>query len=238
MPFALATVLAAAMALPAAAQPRQVHPGGTHVGGPAPRQPAPHPIAPRPIAAHPDRAAPRVVHGGPVRGPLRLDQRYHHDHYYPGPGFGVTVLPAGTLGLAWRDGNWFFHGGVWFRPMGSRYVVAVPPPGIVTPYLPPAFVSLWIGGVPYYYANGVYYSAVPEGYAVVAPPPGAEAAQPLPMPPTFILYPRNGQSGAQMEADRIACNDWAASQPGAGADASVFQRGFEACMDARGYTVR
>ncbi len=120
--------------------------------------------------------------------------------------------------------------------------MVVPPIGIAVPLLPPAYVTLWIGGAPYYYANGVYYATAPGGYAVVAPPPGADTVQPAPaaapVPPDPIIYPRNGQSAQQTEADRQACNRWAATQPGAVADAQVFQRAVAACMDGRGYTLR
>ena len=196
----------------------------------------PHGNQPRPgVRAAPP---PRLHAQGVVSGPLRLDQRYRHDHYYPAAGFTVATLPVGSVSVGGRDGSWFFHAGVWFRPSGARFVVAAPPLGIAVPYLPPDFVTLWIGGVPYYYANGIYYAAAPDGYVVAAPPPGAELAQGVLMPPTFIIYPRNGQSSAQAEADRAACNEWAASQAGAATDASVFQLAFEACMDGRGYTVR
>ncbi|WP_427914928.1 DUF6515 family protein [Ramlibacter sp. MMS24-I3-19] len=201
----------------------------------APAHAAPHDAQPR---THPQAPPPRLHAPGVVRGPLHLDQRYRHDLYYPAPGFTVATLPVGSVSIGWRDGNWFFHGGVWFRPVGARYVVAAPPSGIGVPFLPPAVVSLWIGGVPYYYANGVYYATAPEGYVVVPPPPGAEAAQGVLMPPTFIVYPRNGQSAAQADADRAACNQWAGAQMGAVADQDVFQRAFEACMDGRGYSVR
>jgi len=53
-----------------------------------------------------------------------------------------------------------------------------------------------------------------------------------------IIYPRNGQSAEQIESDRQACNSWASTQPKAQADASVFKRATEACMDGRGYTLR
>ena len=53
-----------------------------------------------------------------------------------------------------------------------------------------------------------------------------------------IFYPRNGQSGAQTEADRQDCNRWATTQPSAMNNGSVFTRAVEACMDGRGYTMR
>ena len=197
---------------------------GSHAAVPAARVPGAHP-------APAVRAAPRAA------GPLHLDQRYQHDHYYPRAGYVVNALPAGSVRVGWRGGNWWVHGGVWFRPSGSHFVVAVPPHGIVAPVLPPAFVTLWIGGEPYYYANGIYYAQAPQGFLVVDAPAGVEGAQPLPAPPASIIYPRLGQSTAQAEADRAACNDWTASQ-GANRDPVTFQRAFEACMEGRGYVVR
>ena len=178
--------------------------------------------------------------------PLVLDQRHHLDHYSPPRGYLAPGLPGGSLSITYggRD-NYFFHGGVWFRPQGGRFLVVLPPVGITAPVLPPAYATLWIGGAPYYYANGVYYAAVPgQGYAVVAPPQGVEAAQPVPAPlapkplPAPIVYPRNGQGAAQTETDQQECNRWATPQAGAMADASVFQRAVAACLDGRGYTVR
>jgi hypothetical protein len=68
-----------------------------------------------------------------------------------------------------------------------------------------------------------------------------EEVRPAPAPPLApepIVDPRAGQSPAQLEADRRACNRWATTQPSALADASVFQRTTLACLEARGYTVR
>ncbi|HEX7440952.1 MAG TPA: DUF6515 family protein [Caldimonas sp.] len=183
--------------------------------------------------------------GGPGAPRLHLDQRYHHDHYYPPRGYALPALPRGSVGIGFGGGRYFFHGGVWFRPLGGRFIVIAPPFGIVVPILPPSYVTLWIGGVPYYYANGAYYTPLAgQGYTVVAPPPGADAAQPVPSaavpktPAEPILYPRSGQSAAQTETDREECNRWATTQPSAVADAEVFQRAVAACLDGRGYTVR
>ncbi|MFN3302839.1 MAG: hypothetical protein ACK44A_03875 [Roseateles sp.] len=75
---------------------------------------------------------------------------------------------------------------------------------------------------------------------VYVPPPA-----PLPPPPVYaparpapVIYPRQGQSEAQTEFDRRECNRWATTQQAAMADASVFRRAVEACMDGRGYTLR
>lgn len=178
---------------------------------------------------------------GPA-APFVLDHRYGHDHYYPPVGYAVGALPTGAVSVGFGGGHWFFHGGVWFRAAGGRFVVGLPPVGIAVPLLPPGFVTLWIGGANYYYANGVYYSAAADGgYTVVDAPPGAGMAKAAPPPAPAqepVIYPRNGQTAAQTDSDRKACNEWAAQQPGALADSAVFQRGVSACMDARGYTVR
>lgn len=175
----------------------------------------------------------------------RLDQRHHHNHYYPPRGYVAPALPSGAFSVRHGSGHFFFHGGVWFRPAGTRFIVSLPPIGIVIPILPPTYTTLWVGGAPYYYANGVYYAKVPgQGYTVVAPPADVEIAQPVPQAPDAdnlpeqVIYPRNGQSAEQMETDRQDCNRWAMTQPNAQSNASVFQRAIAACMEGRGYTVR
>lgn len=173
-----------------------------------------------------------------------FDNRYHHDHYYPAPGYVAPYVPRGAVVVGAGPGRYWFHGGVWYQPYGPRYRVVAPPVGVVIPLLPPAYVTVTLGGLPYYYANGVYYRAVPEGYAVVAPPPEPVVAQVQPAPAAPppkadpIIYPRNGQSNEQLENDRRDCNRWATTQPNAQADASVFNRAVEACMDGRGYTMK
>jgi hypothetical protein len=193
----------------------------------------------------PDRGGPgdHSLDAGRGRPGVDLDHRYNHDRYYPSRGYVYGALPHGAISVGYHGGNYFFHGGVWFRPWGGRYEVVTPPLGIFLPILPPDYVTLWMGGVPYYYADGVYYNQAPgQGYVVVAPPPGAETAQPAPPPtpaaPDPIFYPRNHQTADQTEADRRECNSWATGQPNAMNDAKVFQRSVDACMDAHGYTVR
>src|SRR5574340_1110056 len=52
------------------------------------------------------------------------------------------VNTKGQVGFG--GGSWYFNAGVWYRPVGPRFVVAVPPVGIVVPLLPPAYATLWI----------------------------------------------------------------------------------------------
>lgn len=105
-------------------------------------------------------------------------------------------------------------------------------------------VGLGLGlGLASYYNSYPYYYSDP-GYVVVDPPVVYDAPQTVysrPVPARSsqpVIYPRNGQSAAKMDADANACSEWAGQQPNATSDTSVFQRATQACMDARGYTVR
>ncbi|MGH8796319.1 MAG: hypothetical protein ACREXI_04620 [Caldimonas sp.] len=143
-----------------------------------------------------------------------------------GHGGGHSAHGGWGHGGSWHRGGGWGHSGRFWGGIGlglglgalyygynayPGYVVAAPLP--YTSY--PSYA-------PYYYDDG---AAAPS-------PPVARAA------PDPIVYPRNGQSPAQTEADRRACDRWAMTQPNAMADASVFQRATLACMDGRGYTVR
>ena len=98
-------------------------------------------------------------------------------------------------------------------------------------------VGLGLGlGLASYYNSYPYYAE--PGYVVVNPPIVYSAPVPARSAPQPVIYPRNGQSAAKIDADANACSEWAGGQPNATADASVFRRATEACMDARGYTVR
>lgn len=110
--------------------------------------------------------------------------------------------------------------------------------------------GLFWGGVGIGIGLGNYYPYYPRdpwypGYVIVERPP-ADRGDPPALPsepaaaraPDPIIYPRNGQTPAQTEADRQECNRWATTQPSAMADASVFHRATMACMEGRGYTVK
>ena len=187
------------------------------------------------------------------------DTRYHMDHYYPARGAAVGALPAGRVPVYDRAHNaYYFHGGVWYRPYGGRFVVVGPPIGVFVPYLPPYYTTLWIGGYPYYYANDTYYSWNPgQGqYEVVQPagadaPAGVDGASTEPPPATGELYsyPKNGQSPEQQEQDRYECHRWAVDQSGFDptqntgappdpAKRPAYDHAMTACLEGRGYTVK
>ena len=108
-------------------------------------------------------------------------------------------------------------------------------------------LGLGLGIASYYNSYPSYGYYADPGYVVIQPQPQVVYANPqtvysAPVPARQaqqpVIYPRNGQSAAQTDADANACSEWAGKQPNATIDPSVFQRGTQACMDARGYTVR
>lgn len=160
----------------------------------------------------------------------------------PGGGWGHS---GGGQGGGWsHDGGWshgggWNHGGGWGRGGWNHRGRSWGGLGLGLG------IGIGIGAGSYYYGAPYYEYGAPwyPGYVVTVPPPVYEVA-PVPAeplvkaPPDPVIYPRNGQSAAQTETDRQDCNRWATTQPGAMADASVFQRAALACMEGRGYTVR
>ena len=114
------------------------------------------------------------------------DSRYHHDHYYPPHGSQFSMLPPHPRLIVHGGQQFYFSGGVWYRPAHNSYVVVRPPIGIIVPFLPPFYTRVWVGPYPYYYANDVYYVSSPQGYTVVEQPQGTIAMAPppgMPIPP-------------------------------------------------------
>ena len=124
----------------------------------------------------------------------RYDDRFHHDHYYPQIGYRVTVLPPARVAVRFRGDPFFFHAGVWYRPVGPSFVVVRPPVGIIVPALPVGYTVVAIGGARYYYANEVYYVQRTDGYAVVDAPAGYAEA-PIVATPPAVQSPAPAASG-------------------------------------------
>lgn len=157
-------------------------------------------------------------------------------HGARGGGHGYSSGGHGQLGdgyYAPRHGGGYYaphHGGGWRRG-GSGWVWGG--------------IGLGLGiGLASVYASPWYYDE--PRYLVVNPPtvvyenvPQPAYSQPVPARSSQpVIYPRDGQSAAKLDADANACSAWAGQQPNATTDSSVFLRGTQACMDARGYTVR
>lgn len=205
-----------------------------------------------------------------ISSPAQADHHGDHHHgywgpyygapaYYPRIGLSVNVLPMQPYVTVYGGANYYFSGGIWYRPSGARFIVVAPPLGIVVPILPPSYVVRPYGTTTYYVANDVYYTANASGggYIVTAPPdelPGPGTRPPASANPSdrIFIYPRNGQTKEQQDADRFACHEWAVDQSSfdptqaqggsaareRGGKRTDYRRAIEACLDGRGYTVR
>ncbi len=131
---------------------------------------------------------------------------------------------GGWHGGGWHGGHTVYRGGWGYDPFWG-FGVGLGLAALTLPYYYDQPTVVYTNPPVYYPPSAAYAQQAPA--ATQAP----GAAEP-------IFYPRNGQSPAQTEADRRACNSWATTQPNAMNDGSIFQRATLACMDGRGYTAR
>jgi hypothetical protein len=150
----------------------------------------------------------------------------------PPIGVVVPVLPPGYVSLWIGGAPYYYANDVYYAPMAGGYGVVVPPTGAdqAQPFPAPVPTPAPMAATASVAATG--QAAVP---ATAVTPARAPAPTTRPQP---IVYPRNGQTPQQTEADHQSCNRWASQQRDAAADADVFERAVDACMDARGYTLR
>ena len=88
--------------------------------------------------------------------------------------------------------------------------------------------SVYGGHGAYGYPGGGYH----HGYSTGAYWGGASGAA-----GQIFMYPKNGQSEEQQSIDRRECQQWAASQAGAGeANSNDYRRAMLACVEGRGYS--
>jgi len=104
----------------------------------------------------------------------RYDDRRSWDshHYPPRRGYVAHHLPPRHRVVHHHGHRYYYGGGAWYRPYGSRYVVVDPPVGLVVSFLPQFSTALHVGGVPYYRSGPVYYVWNPRarGYVVTDRP--------------------------------------------------------------------
>jgi hypothetical protein len=185
-----------------------------------------------------------------------FDNRFAHDHAYYDRGYVVREAPRESYTVVHSNVNYYYSRGDWYRHSGPRWVVVGAPIGAFVPVLPPFYTTVWFGGLPYYYANDTYYiwDSPQREYRVVAPPNENESAGTTQQPASdqLFVYPKNGQSAEQQSRDRYECHHYAVEQTGydptqagggvaadiASSKRSDYFRAEEACLDARGYSVK
>lgn len=149
-----------------------------------------------------------------------------HGRSSPAPGGGwVHTLPPGHRLYHHRGRRFYFYDGFWYERGRGGYFVVRPPIGLHVPAPPPIIVA-------------------PRPASPVLPP--QDSARPP------FVYPRNGQSAEVQAADRYECHTWSTGQTGfdptkiGGAvpaeehsfRSNQYQRAVNACLAARGYSVR
>src|SRR4030088_219991 len=146
-----------------------------------------------------------------------FDERYSHNHYYPGRGGYVRAVPGRPFILERGGGRYFYSGGVWYAPYGPRFVV--------------------VG------ANG-YEVVEPrndQGASTQAPPSDDLFIYPK------NSQPADQQANDKYECHKWASAqtgfDPTQSAGGvppeqAGAKRAGYQRAMRACLEGRGYSVR
>jgi hypothetical protein len=194
----------------------------------------------------------RVGPSGTVHGALRVAPRGG----YAGFRGTVRALPMGYATYHHGGGDWYFHGGLWYRPWRGVYVGCYPPIGLCLDVLPFGFASCWYGGMRYYTYQDIYYTDAPTGgYAVAAPPEERSAAQPAPGSPdaaaldALLIAPKDGQSAEKMKADRLEAQRYALKQsgydpaysdpndPGTPRARRAYLKAMRTFLEGRGYSV-
>jgi hypothetical protein len=140
-----------------------------------------------------------------------------------------------------RGGHWGGHGG-WWVPWAIIGGAAVLAPYYYSPYYSPYGPYY----DPYYGPPPVVIQEQPPVHVQPAPPPAPTLAE------RVFVYPRQGQSEELQAKDRYECHSWAVGQthydpiqpPPGLPEARMnqmradYSRAQEACLDARGYTVK
>ncbi len=88
----------------------------------------------------------------------------------------VTVLPMGYQTIVYRNNNYYYHGGLFYRHVNAAYTLIPPPIGIRIRVLPVGYQRIVMGGHPHFYYQGVYYTQVGEEYETTTPETGTFVA--------------------------------------------------------------
>ena len=115
------------------------------------------------------KATPKAVNKSQAATPVK------HYNTQPRRGDVITKLPQKTTIVNYRNSNYHYRDGIFYRPINGSYTIAAPPFGIHVSVLPPNPYRVVLTGRSYYYYYGTYYlpSTSGDGYDVVEPPLGA-----------------------------------------------------------------
>lgn len=102
---------------------------------------------------------------------------YNHRMYTKLPKWGAhfTKLHAKSNLIKWRNQNYYFHSGVYYRKVNNKYRIVSAPIGIRIAVLPNEAAKIVVNRKPYYYYYGTFYIKQKDNtYETTNPPVGAK----------------------------------------------------------------
>lgn len=85
----------------------------------------------------------------------------------------VRHLPNKKVVIHHHGRKYHCHEGRYYRYVGGRFVLDIPPVGIHINFLPVGHVRIRVGSGYVYFSNGVYYRPRGKEYVIIDPPMGA-----------------------------------------------------------------
>lgn len=105
-----------------------------------------------------DRADHRYDHRYSHREDARRDYyRFRTVNHIIRLGAYVATRPRYSTSVVVSGAPYYYWGGVYYKPSGTRYIIVQPPPGAVVYSVPQTTTIVYAGTTPYYYYGGTYY---------------------------------------------------------------------------------
>lgn len=98
--------------------------------------------------------------------------KHHHVRVIPRIGFRLHALPFGHVRIVIGGLPFYVHGGAFYRPARTGFVVVKAPYGAIVTSLPTGYAVLHRGSQTYYVCEETYFMQAPgrRGYIVVKKP--------------------------------------------------------------------
>lgn len=108
-----------------------------------------------------------------------LKQKHHSHHHYkslPHWGNSFNAVPRSAYLISRSGVRYHYNRGIFYKPMGTKYVIARAPLGARIGALPKGHIYFVLNGRTFYYYYGTFYvrSGYDDQYVTVAPPVGAQ----------------------------------------------------------------
>lgn len=84
-----------------------------------------------------------------------------------------STLPRTAVIVPYRNYNYRYADGYFYRPFGASFRIVIPPVGIYVNILPRGYRAIYYPGGSCYYYNGTYYRSYNSRYEVIEAPIGA-----------------------------------------------------------------